>query len=75
MTDNRPRRWDGRTLARWGATLVLLVLVSPFSLYAAGFGWRALTGDTVVESYLFAGRSPLAETGLSLHMIAGAATS
>ncbi len=73
MTDMPPQRFRWGFLVRHGATLVLLLLVVPFSLYAAGFGWRALTGDLGGESYLFAGRAPLAETGLSLHMIAGAA--
>lgn len=56
-----------------GGAILLLLLVAPFSFYAAGFGWRSLWRDVGAESYLFAGRSPLAENGLSLHMLAGAA--
>ncbi|PZX16331.1 putative membrane protein DUF2306 [Palleronia aestuarii] len=66
------KRRRTRILAIAGAVVFGLAVV-PFILYAAAFGWRSLTGDLGSESYLFAGRAPVAETGLSLHMLAGAA--
>ena len=73
MTDRpQPPTRRPRVLPLAGA-VVLLLLVAPFALYAFGFGWRSLVLDLGVESDLFAGRAPLAEAGLSLHMLAGAA--
>lgn len=62
----------GKSLVQTGGLLLVILLVSPFVVYAAGFGQDGLRGTLDAPHYLFSGNAP-ANAGIFSHMLLGAA--
>lgn len=67
-----------RSLDRHGAASLalmglLFLLVLPFAIYAASFGFRAVRADISATTYLIARGAPVSNGAMAGHMLAGAA--